>query len=137
MARSAGPIRTWLQKTEKFRTPSSRARRSVSAVAGAVVSKPTPKKTTSRSGSRRAMPSASSGEYTVRTSAPRAFASRSERRRPPGTRNMSPKLANVTSGRSAIEMASSTRPIGITQTGQPGPWTSSTSSGRSASRPWR
>jgi hypothetical protein len=61
-ARSAGPIRTWLQKTEKLRTPDSRARRSVSAVAGAVVSKPTPKKTTSRSGSARATSSASSGE---------------------------------------------------------------------------
>ena len=62
IARSAGPMSTWLQKTEKLRTPSSRARRSVSAVAGAVVSKPTPKKTTSRPGSRCAMPSASSGE---------------------------------------------------------------------------
>ena len=62
IARSAGPISTWLQKTEKFGICSRRARRSVSAIAGAVVSKPTPKKTTSRSGSATASASASSGE---------------------------------------------------------------------------
>jgi hypothetical protein len=36
---------------------------------------------------------------------------------------MAPKVVKITSGRSAIEIASSTRPIGITQTGQPGSWT--------------
>ena len=34
---------------------------------------------------------------------------------------MSPKVVKITSRRSAIEIASSWRPIGITQTGQPGP----------------
>ena len=42
--------------------PSAFARISVSAVEGAVVSKPTAKKTTSRSGFSRAIRSASSGE---------------------------------------------------------------------------
>ena len=46
-----GTIVTWLQNTEKLVTPSSRARSSVSAVDGAVVSNPTAKNTTSRSGS--------------------------------------------------------------------------------------
>ena len=61
-ARSGGSISTWLQKQEKLSTPSAFARRRVSAVEGAVVSKPIAKKTTSRSGSSRAMRSASSGE---------------------------------------------------------------------------
>ena len=44
-------MRTWLQKTEKFGVSSARARSSVTAVAGAVVSKPIAKKQTCRSGS--------------------------------------------------------------------------------------
>ena len=39
---------------------------------------------------------------------------------------MSPKQVKITPGSCAIAMPSSTRPIGITQTGQPGPCTSST-----------
>ena len=70
----------------------------------------------------------------MRTSAPRAFASSSEPR-PPGTRIMSPKVVKITSGRSASAIASSTRPIGITQTGQPGPCTKSTSAGTRSSIP--
>ena len=61
-ARSGGTIVTWLQTTEKFRTPSAFARRSVRAVLGAVVSNPMAKKTTWRSGSALAIRSASSGE---------------------------------------------------------------------------
>ncbi len=61
-ARSGGTIVTWLHMQEKFSTPSARARLSVSAVEGAVVSKPMAKKTTSRSGFCLAMRSASSGE---------------------------------------------------------------------------
>ena len=72
----------------------------------------------------------------MRTSAPRAFASSSEPR-PPGTRSMSPNVASVTPSVSAIAIASSTRPMGITHTGHPGPCTSSTSSGSSSSRPCR
>ena len=49
-ARSGGTIVTWLHMTEKFAMPSAFARMSVSAVDGAVVSKPIAKKTTSRSG---------------------------------------------------------------------------------------
>jgi hypothetical protein len=48
--------------TEKFAIPSAFARLSVSAVLGAVVSKPIAKKTTWRSGFWRAIRRASSGE---------------------------------------------------------------------------
>ena len=58
----AGMTSTWLQKTEKFFSPSALARSSVTAVEGAVVSKPMPKKTTCRSGFSRASFSASIGE---------------------------------------------------------------------------
>ena len=61
-ARSGGTIVTWLHMTEKLATPSARARLSVSAVDGAVVSKPMAKNTTSRSGFCLAIRSASSGE---------------------------------------------------------------------------
>ena len=61
-ARSGGTISTWLHMTEKFRAPSAFARFRVSAVEGAVVSKPIAKNTTSRSGFSRAMRRASSGE---------------------------------------------------------------------------
>jgi hypothetical protein len=62
IARSGGTIVTWFEKAEKLRTPAARARSSVIAVAGAVVSKPIAKKTTSRSGSACAIASASRGE---------------------------------------------------------------------------
>ena len=68
-------------------------------------------------------------------SAPSAFASRSVPSEP-GTRIMSPKQVKITPGCSAIAIPSSTRPIGITQTGQPGPWTSSTFSGSRSSIPY-
>jgi hypothetical protein len=48
----------------------------------------------------------------------------------PGTRIMSPNEVMITSGCLAMKMASSTRPMGITQTGQPGPWTRVMLSGR-------
>ena len=50
-----------------------------------------------------------------------------------GTRIMSPKQVKITPGSWASAMPSSTRPIGITHTGQPGPWTSSTFSGSRSS----
>ena len=46
---------------------------------------------------------------------------------------MSPKQVKITPSSCAIAIASSTRPIGITQTGQPGPWTSSTFAGSRSS----
>ena len=61
-ARSGGTIVTWLHMTEKFLRFSARARLSVSAVEGAVVSKPMAKNTTSRSGFCLAIRKASSGE---------------------------------------------------------------------------
>ena len=61
-ARSGGTIVTWLHRQEKLATRSAFARRSVSAVDGAVVSKPMAKNTTSRSGFALAIRSASSGE---------------------------------------------------------------------------
>ena len=62
MALSGGTIVTWFEKTLKFVTPSSLALSTVAAVEGAVVSKPTAKNTTGRSGFSAAIRSASSGE---------------------------------------------------------------------------
>ena len=59
MVRRAGGVRTWLQKIEKFLSPSARATLAATAVGGVVVSKPMAKKTTWRSGSSRAMRRAS------------------------------------------------------------------------------
>ena len=54
----------------------------------------------------------------------------------PGTRIMSPKHVKITPGCLASAMPSSTRPIGITHTGHPGPCTSSTFSGSRSSMPY-
>ena len=62
-------------------------------------------------------------------SVPLALASKNEPLLP-GTRIMSPNDVMITSGAAARCIASSTRPIGITHTGQPGPCTSSMDSGR-------
>ena len=61
-ARRGGTIVTWLHMQLKLVTFSARARLSVSAVEGAVVSKPMAKNTTARSGFCLAIRSASSGE---------------------------------------------------------------------------
>jgi hypothetical protein len=104
------------------------------ALAGAVVSKPIAKKTTCRSGWAVASRTASSGEYTTRTSLPRAL-SESRSPREPGTRSMSPNEQKTTSGRAAIACARSIISSEVTQTGQPGPWTSSIAGGSIASIP--
>ena len=70
----------------------------------------------------------------MRTSAPCAFASSSEPSLP-GTRIMSPKHVKITPGVRATAIPSSTRPIGITHTGHPGPCTSSTLAGSTSSIP--
>jgi hypothetical protein len=76
MALMAGMIVTWLQKTEKFSSPSALARSTVIAVEGVVVSKPMAMNTTRLSGFCRAIFSESSGEYTIRMSVPAALAAR-------------------------------------------------------------
>ena len=96
---------------------------------GAVVSNPMAMNTTRWSGFCRAIFSESSGEYTIRMSVPAALESKNVPPLP-GTRIMSPNEVMITSGLPAMWMASSTRPIGITHTGQPGPCTSVTLSGR-------
>ena len=53
----------------------------------------------------------------------------------PGTRSMSPKEQKITSGRCAICTALSINSSGVTQTGQPGPCTSSISFGSNSSSP--
>jgi hypothetical protein len=58
----AGGTSTWDTSMEKLSRPSRRACMAAMALAGAVVSKPTAKNTTSRSGSVRATSSASIGE---------------------------------------------------------------------------
>src|SRR5271157_3899136 len=70
----------------------------------------------------------------MRTSAPSAFTS-NKLLEEPGTRSMSPKEQKITSGRAAIATALSISSIGVTQTGQPGPWTSVISRGSKSSRP--
>ena len=70
----------------------------------------------------------------MRMSAPSALAS-SRLPSEPGTRIMSPKQVKITPGSRAMAMPSSTRPIGITHTGQPGPCTSSTLAGSRSSTP--
>ena len=72
----------------------------------------------------------------MRTSAPRALDS-SGLPVDPGTRIMSPKAVKIRSSRSAMARPTSIRPIGSTQTGQPGPWMSSMLSGRSWASPNR
>ena len=94
-----------------------------------MVSNPMAMNTTCRSGFCLAIFSESSGEYTIRMSVPAAFASKNDPCEP-GTRIMSPNEVMITSGRAARCMASSTRPIGITHTGQPGPCTRVMASGR-------
>ena len=106
------------------------------ALAGAVVSNPIPKKTTCRSGFSLATLSASSGEYTTRTSPPRLLIPKRSASLP-GTRSMSPNEQKITSGRSAMASALSIMSSGVTQTGHPGPWTISMSSGRRRSIPLR
>ncbi len=49
---------------------------------------------------------------------------------------MSPKEQKITSGREAMAWARSIISSDVTQTGQPGPWTSSTSGGRTRSMPY-
>ena len=71
----------------------------------------------------------------MRTSAPCALASCSEPSEP-GIRIMSPKQVKITPGWCAMAIPSSTRPIGMTQTGQPGPCTSSTLAGSRSSIPY-
>ena len=58
----AGGTRTWETRTEKFSSPRPEARWTAIAMAGAVVSKPTPRKTTWAPGSLRASSTASIGE---------------------------------------------------------------------------
>ena len=70
----AGGTRTCETSMEKLVSPSARACHTAIALAGAVVSNPTPKNTTFLVGFVRAIFTASSGEYAMRTSAPLALA---------------------------------------------------------------
>ena len=131
MALIAGMIVTWLQKIEKLCRPSAAARSTVIAVDGAVVSNPIAMNTTRLSGFFRAIFNASSGEYTIRMSAPAAFESKNEPR-PPGTRIMSPNDVMITSwllGDVAIASWSAAHGVRAAA-GQPSPSPATASSGR-------
>ena len=104
IARSAGGVVLWAQKTEKFLRLCACASRMAAAIVGVVVSKPTPMKMTSLPGLSCASESASSGEYTMRTSRPAAFSAASELV-DPGTRIMSPNVAIMAPGTRARAMA--------------------------------
>ena len=87
----AGCTRLSMENTVKFSRPLRSASSRAAAVPGAVVSNPTPRKTNCLRGSAAAISSASMGEYTIRTSAPRALrCARSSPRTVPGTRSISP-----------------------------------------------
>ena len=116
----AGMIVTWLQNTEKFSSPSPAARSTVIAVDGAVVSKPMAMNTTRLSG----FCAGDLQRVQRRVHHPDVGRRPPWRRRTsrwlPGTRIMSPNEVMITSGCEARWIASSTRPIGMTHTGQPG-----------------
>ena len=90
--------------------------------------------TTGRPGFLRATSSASSGEYTTRTSAPAARSAPSVVELP-GTRTMSPNVVTMTSGTRAMAMAVSMSWLEVTHTGQPGPDRSLSPSGMAPRRP--
>jgi hypothetical protein len=97
-ALTAGRIVTWLQNTEKFATRSARARRSVSAVEGAVVSKPDREEHHLALRVLARDPQRIEGR--VHDAHVGAARLRVEQRAvPPGTRSMSPNVVSVTSGR--------------------------------------
>ena len=92
----AGIMVTWLQKTEKFRSPSALARLKVRAVEGAVVSNPMAKNMTWRSGLFCAILQRIGG----RVDNPHVHAARLIFERAslgPGTRIMSPNAVKITS----------------------------------------
>ena len=101
----------------------------VMAVDGAVVSKPMAMNTTRRSGFCRAIFSESSGEYTIRMSVPPALASKNEPVAARHPHHVAERRHDHVRFRARC-IASSTRPIGITHTGQPGPCTRVIDSGR-------
>ena len=123
-------------KTLKLRSPSRAARRTAAAMSGVVVSKPTPTNTTSRSGFSVAIFSASSGEYTMRTSRPAACSADSELVEP-GTRFMSPKVVRTRPSMRASAMTVSMSRLAVTHTGQPGPLIRRTPGGRMDRKPLR
>ena len=100
--------------------PERAACQTAMALAGAVVSNPTAKKTILRLGLSFAIFTASMGEYTTRTSAPLARL-RTDPICDPGTRNMSPYEVKVTLVNPAMWMAWSISSRGVTHTGHPGP----------------
>ncbi len=115
-ASMAGGHTLWQLYTEKF---SGHPFCSGTQVDGAVVSNPTPTNTSGLSGASAAIRTASSIEYTMRTSAPSAFAENSD---PAvvGTLIMSPNAVTVTPAL-ASAIASAISLLVVTHTGQPGP----------------
>ena len=104
--------------------PSARARISVSAVEGAVVSNPIAKNITCRSGLLRASFSASGRIDDADVHAARLVLERAAvRARHP--HHVAERGEDHVRIPAAVASPSSIRPIGSTQTGQPGPWISS------------
>src|SRR5512139_1099737 len=132
---ASGMVRTE-GRTEKFATLCRAAVRMAPAMAGAVVSNPTPRNTTSRPCVSSASATASSGEYTTRTSMPFPF-SLSREDDFPGTRSMSPKEASSAPFSRPRAIAASMYPSGVTHTGQPGPDTIVTAPDRRGRMPLR
>jgi len=107
-------------RTKKFVILSFSEFTSVTAVPGAVVSKPIPRKMTFLPGFKAAISRASDAEITILMSAPSLLAPSSEEC-DPGTLIRSPKLAIITSCCPAQSRALSIKSFPVTHTGQPGP----------------
>ena len=120
-ASSAGGTILWADRTEKLSSfDPGRPQTMAAAMVGAVVSNPTPRNTTCRSGFCWASATASTVEYTMRMSRPSAR-SRCRDEALPGTRMRSPKVATMTSFCRASSMKASISAWSVTHTGQPGP----------------
>ena len=125
------PGRLW---KNRFFSPSSSVFCTKFALIGVVVSNPIAKNITFFSGFSRAILMQSSGLYSALMSqpSPRSFCRLVLE---PGTLIISARVQRITPGIWASFIASSMRLLGITQTGQPGPWTKFICSPTSCGRP--
>jgi len=114
---------------EKLPSPSRLASRMANAVAGAVVSNPTAKKTTSRSVSFWARATGIERRIDNAHVAGRLHARREDLAPSPARAACRRRNRTLPSGRAAISKARSIISNGVTQTGQPGPCTSRSLSG--------
>ena len=127
----------WTQRPRKFSSPTPRPGWMARAVAGMVVSKPTPKKTRCLSGVLPGQFHRVQGGSRPPAPRPPGPAGPPGRCGVPGTRSMSPKEIRITPGSSPRARKASRSDWSVTHTGQPGPEMSCTPGGRRDLRPKR